>query len=508
MFTDTAMFTDTTKPALPLRNPLLLKLLAIIGVGTVVLFLFLDNLTRHTEDQMSFIESQYQQQMLDYGAEAERIYYQEGEQRLQHWITNLQKQEDTWAAIVNPDLIPLAGTHIDEGYLQRFALGRDVRWKIHLYFTTNPTIEVPFSTGEARFIMQLPQRMRPGAYLPYMALVLQIALPLLILCLMAYIIYRHVMAPLQRLEQATRRFSQGQLDVRASSNLGNRNDELTVLAKTFDHMAERTSELITTQRQMLSDLSHELRTPLARMDMAVDGLEAGFDRKQAVTRLRHETSTMRSLVEDVLTLAWLSNENPRLQQDDFDLTELLEVICEDARFEFPQHLLTTQLPDEAPLYNSSQRALGQAVENIIRNALSHTPPGLRVELSLRPTDDHYQIQVRDQGPGVPATYLTDIFRPFFQLDKSRTNTSDSGHPPYADQHRGRGGFGLGLALAKRQIEAAGGAIVAQNSKVADSQNTTPEPLIPHGLEITITLPLKGSNTSEHPAKSSSDRADH
>lgn len=473
------------------HNPLLLKLLAIIGVGTVLLFLFVDNLTRHTENQMSFIDPQYQQQILQYGAEAERIYYEEGDASLLRWINDLQAKEDTWAAVVTPELTALAGTHIHEDYLQRFNLGRDVHWKIHLYFVNNPTMEVPFSNGETRFIMQLPQRMRPGALLPLTVLILQIALPLTLLCLLAYVIYRHVMAPLQRLEQATRRFSQGQLDVRASSDLGNRHDELTALATTFDHMAERTSELITTQRQMLSDLSHELRTPLARMDMAIDGLEAGFDRGSAVTRLRHETSAMRSLVEDALTLAWLSNESPRLQKDSFDLTELLTVICDDARFEFPQHQLTSKLPTEAPICNSSQRAIGQAIENIIRNALNHTPAGLTVELSLISCDDHYQIQVRDQGPGVPDVYLNDIFKPFFQLDKSRTEKTTLGHSAPKEQHQTHRGFGLGLALAKRQIEAVGGTILARNITAAPEDHPSDDSLVqtsPLGLEITITIP--------------------
>ena len=70
---------------------------------------------------------------------------------------------------------------------------------------------------------------------------------------------------------------------------------------------------------MLADLSHELRTPLARIDMAIDFVEQDINREQALSRLRYEASTMRELVEDTLTFAWLNTESPQLNSDDFDL---------------------------------------------------------------------------------------------------------------------------------------------------------------------------------------------
>lgn len=458
-----------------MNRRLLLKLLVTIAVGTVLLFWAIDWLTRQTEAQMSFLAEPHQQQLLAYGREAERLYLAGDEAELERWINEIQQKEQTWAAVVRWQLNPQANSTLMKLFVDEFTLGRGVSWKIHLDFDYNPVMDVGFSDPQVRFLIKLPQRMRPGVYLPFANLLLQVALPFVLLCLLTLLLYHHVMKPLRKLESATHQFSQGRLDVRIRPDFGSREDELTALAGTFDQMAERTSRLIHKQRQMLSDLSHELRTPLARIDTALDCLEQGIDPEQAKLRLRNDSANMRKLVEDALTLAWLKNENPRLTNEDFDLAELLEVICEDARFEYPQHQLLTEMPRQAPITASSQQALGQALENVIRNALSHTPADGQVRVSLTQARQRYQILIEDQGPGVPEQMLKTIFKPFFRVDKARSEQRVS-----ATNTLERGGFGLGLALARRQVDAVGGSIWAENLGSSPEQ--------PKGLRICLELP--------------------
>lgn len=441
-----------------MKNQLFWRLCTIIAFGTVLLFWAIDWLTNRTETSMSFIAKEYQLQLLEYGKQAERIMTQEGNEALAVWLQELQQKEQTWAAVVTSKITPFADTTLSSGFVDRFRLGRDVEWKIHLYFQENPTMEVPFTDENTHFLIQLPNRMRPGAFVAYVNLLLQIALPLVLLCILSFVLYQHVMAPLRKLEKVTKEFSEGKLDVRVNSSLHDRNDELTHLAVTFDQMAERISKLIYGQRRLLADLSHELRTPLTRIDMAIDFVEQKISPEQALERLRYEASTMRSLVEDSLTLAWLDTESPRLKTDDFDLVELIQVICEDARFEYPDRILTTQLPEHGPITQSGQLALGQAIENIIRNGLRYTPCKSEVEVSLSCVEKGYRLVIKDQGPGVSEDMLSDIFKPFFRVDKARAaesplrNTSNSS------------GFGLGLALAHRQVAAVGGTIKAVNHR--------------------------------------------
>ncbi len=485
-----------------MKNNLFWRLCWIIAGGTVVLFWVVDILTNQAELQMSFIEERYQQQMVDYAAEAERIYLSGDNAALSAYLKDIQERENTWAAVVLSEVTPVADSYLSKEFIRGYALGRSVKWKIHLYFKENPIMEVPIVDERTHFLIQLPPRMRPGGMLPYTYHLLQIGLPFALLCGLALILYRHIMTPLKSLEKATRQFSQGKLDVRVRECLGNREDELTALAETFDQMAERTGSLIITQRQLLGDLSHELRTPLARMDMAVDGIEQGLPKQQALARLRQESVNMRELVEDALTLAWLNTETPTLNTDDFDLVELVQVICEDARFEYPNRCLVTELPIEAPIEKSSQRALGQALENVIRNGLKHTPDKADLKVSLVDSAEGYRLEIRDQGEGVPEAMLGNIFKPFFQLNESRTHQRSAADVAESDQETPltkRGGFGLGLALAQRQVAAIGGKIRAENycyciqtNTYINQQKSTESAAIEEkhisGLRILIDLP--------------------
>ena len=172
---------------------------------------------------------------------------------------------------------------------------------------------------------------------------------------------------------------------------------------------------------------------------------------------------MRRLVEDALTLSWLETERPMLRDETLDLTDLLDSILDDARFEYPDRQIETQLPAEAELVGSCHRALGQAVENIVRNALDHTPSGKKVWVQLQAEAESYRLDIIDQGPGVPPQWLERIFQPFERV---------SGDRP---------GFGLGLALAERQIGAIGGRLAATNHEHG-------------GLCMTIWLPCTGDTT--------------
>lgn len=445
-----------------MKRRLLWKMSAVIVACTVVLFWFIHIMVTQTEQQMSFIDENHKQKLLDYASQDEQLFKQGDEAALAQWLETIQQQENTWVAVVQSQLNPLAGSVLSPQFKEGFRLGRDVDWKIHLYFKENPIMDVTFADKHTHFLITLPQRMRPGAYWWQASLLLQIALPMILMTLLSVIIYRHVVSPLRQLESATREFSEGNFDVRVKNCLGRRDDEITALAETFDSMAERIGQLIENQRHLTSDLSHELRTPLTRVELALDWAEKDASDSEPLKRIREDCQQMRDMVEDTLSLAWLENEQPQLQSDELDLTDLIDSIVEDARFEFPKHKVEVDLPEYAPLTRSSDRALGHAIENVIRNALTHTPEGGQVSVRLRSDSDSYQIHIDDEGPGVASKYLDDIFKPFFRLGR-------------ASRHQYHG-FGVGLSLAKRQVRAVGGELTATNRDKI-------------GLRMTISLPL-------------------
>lgn len=449
-----------------MNRRLLWKLCLVIATGTVALFYIINVLTSRAEEGMSMIAPEDRAELRAWGHEAERLYLSGDKDSLRQWLEDLQTTEHTWAGVIESELRAVSGTELTERFYEAFTLGRNVDWKIHLYFEDNPIIEFRFADRHTHFVILLPERMRPGVYWGYANVALQIILPMILLTILSIILYRHIMNPLRELERAARAFSHGNLAARVRQQLGNRSDELSELAATFDQMADRTGELIVSQRQLIADLSHELRTPLTRLDIALDNMQK--DRSDdSIERIQRESRQIRRLVEDTLTLAWLDNERPELQQETLDLVDLLDVLCEDAQFEFPDRHLQRQLPDSAEIHNSSHRALGQALENIIRNGLWVTPPGGQVSVGLAREGEQYRIHIRDQGPGVPEACLERIFEPFFRVDGALGSAFDAA----------RSGFGLGLALARRQLRAVGGSVCATN-------------LGGGGLQMLITLPRR------------------
>lgn len=424
------------------------KLCLILATGVVALFYLLNLLISHTEDDMSFIAVENRAAITAWGKQAESIYLTGDTVALEQFLENLQETEDTWAAIASYEVKHIAGNPLKEKFYTAYNLGRSVDWKIHLYFSLNPVMEVPFSDTSVSFLIRLPDRMRPGSYLKYTEVVVQIIIPTILLIFLSYLLYRYIMKPLSQLQTATRQFSKGNFDVRAKKLMGNRRDEFSELAVTFDQMATQIGEQIINQRQLIADLSHELRTPLTRLDIALDEVKQLNGSSQNVKRINRESKQIRKLVEDALTFAWLDNEKPTLQQESVELIDLLDVLVMDAEFEFPDRIIDCHFPNSALIQNSSHRAAGQALENILRNALRYTPPGKKVVISIEESVNDYTVYINDQGPGVPSEYLELIFRPFFRIDKSREANSDS--------------FGLGLALAQRQLFAIRTTIKATN----------------------------------------------
>ncbi len=444
-----------------MKRQFLWKSCLIIATGLVAFFYILSVLTLKTEEGMSFIAKSDRQQLKAWAKTAEALYLSGDKLALNQWITELKQKESTRVSIASFNIENIAGENINVDTVEAYHFGRNVDWKIHLYFEQNPIMELPFSKAKGSFLIKLPDRMRPGEYWLTTKIVLQIILPMTILIILSTWLYRHIITPLHQLEKATSAFSKGNFDVRVKKLLGNRNDELAHLAATFDQMASQIGELIASQRQLISDLSHELRTPLTRLDIAVNNFEMD-NSHQHLERISRESVYIRKLVEDTLTLAWLDNEKPIIQRENVDLVDLLDVVIDDAKFEFSNRELILETPNNAIISNSSHQALCPALENIIRNALRHTPVGKKVTVKLIKQNNNYCIEVIDQGPGIATQYLDKIFRPFFRVENSREAGNES--------------FGLGLALAKRLLNSVRANISAENHHAG-------------GLMVLITIPI-------------------
>ena len=225
-------------------------------------------------------------------------------------------------------------------------------------------------------------------------------------------------------------------------------DETDALARDFNSMADEIEQRIQAQRQLLRDVSHELRSPLARMRVALAlAMDSASGEKGYLERMDKETTRLEELISQLL-----SSQQQAVELDvHIDLVALLQSLCQDASFEGnadgKQVALQTTL-SEAVVASSGDLLL-KSFDNIIRNALHHSPAGTTVTVRLYREAEHFRVDIADRGPGVDEDDLERIFEEFYRVDSARS--------------REAGGYGLGLAIARRAIAQHGGSLQASNT---------------------------------------------
>jgi len=270
-----------------------------------------------------------------------------------------------------------------------------------------------------------------------------------------YPLSRSITRPLEHLTGAAEAFGRGDLSRRSGINAS---DEVGRLAHSFDEMAGRIERARRAEKELLANVSHELRTPLARLTVALEMIEppqgeAGDAVRKRLAGLGEEITELNNLVADVLTQSRLELAELPLTKRRVVVRALFERCRERAQALSPEPILV-----EAPeglAVQADEALLKRVIDNLIDNARKYASgPEQPVSLAARADEGALVLTVSDRGPGFPPEDLTHVFDPFFR-------GSNAG---------GRaGGYGLGLALAKRVAEAHGGTIAARNLDAGGAQ---------------------------------------
>ena len=271
----------------------------------------------------------------------------------------------------------------------------------------------------------------------------------------------HITRPLGKLRQATSDIAEGRLKTRVKPAIGRRHDEIALLGEDFDRMAEQIERLVTAQRNLLGDVSHELRSPLARLIVALSLLKQapGEEAGEYQNRIGIEADRLDKLIGQLLTLTRIDSGVDANLRETFDLANLVQEVVVDGDFEArAQNRSVRFSAAESFSMSGVAEMMRSAIENVVRNAVRHTPPGTQVEVTIERHQPFALLRVRDHGPGVPDAMLKDIFLPFHR-EKPDGN-----------------GAGLGLAIADRVVRLHNGSIEAYNAREG-------------GLVIDINLPL-------------------
>jgi signal transduction histidine kinase len=275
--------------------------------------------------------------------------------------------------------------------------------------------------------------------------------------------------PIIKLRNAARQFADGNLKIRVGKSIVHRDDEISELAKDFDHMADRIESLLISQKNLLRDISHELRSPLARLNLALElsRKKSSSEAGESLDRIEKEAVKLNELIGLILVLNRFESESALKEKITVDLSDLIIEITDDADFEAKsRNSLVKIIENETCVISGNREYLHRAIENIVRNAVLYTGENSSVEVSLskiiKNGADFALIKIRDYGTGVPEEEISHIFEPFYRVGDDRDRQS--------------GGVGVGLAITEAAVKLHGGTVKASN---ADGG----------GLLVELSLPL-------------------
>jgi len=268
----------------------------------------------------------------------------------------------------------------------------------------------------------------------------------------SYLLASAISSPVRKLRGATVSLADGDLEVRVADSLGNRRDELGLLGRDFDSMATKLQGAAKRQTELSRNISHELRSPLARIRVAVELARNKAGELSEFSRLDDEAERLDSLIGQILSYTKLETNTDR-KFDVIDLAEIVGEVVENVNYECKADAVKGVKVTADDVQTIEVRghpdALISAIENVVRNAVRHSPPNSEVHIAIERAENDITISVSDTGTGVGDEDLPRIFEPFYRTRES----SESGNLD---------GTGLGLAIARRAINLHGGQISARN----------------------------------------------
>lgn len=264
---------------------------------------------------------------------------------------------------------------------------------------------------------------------------------LVIAAIVGWFLARHSLSPVMLMAERARRIGIENLGGRLP--VANPHDELGRLAGTFNELLGRLQSSFAQQRQLMADASHELRTPVATTRTAVTvALQIPHrtedDYRETLQIIEQQTERLSRLVDDMFILARADAGNYPVQRGPMYLDEIVDEVARAARILANRKGVSIEVTvDEDAPYNGDEELIRRMLVNLLDNSIRHTTDGSTVSVSLLQKGAHYDITVRDNGPGIPAEAQPHIFERFYRSERARGRSpSDSG------------GAGLGLAIAQ------------------------------------------------------------
>ena len=267
---------------------------------------------------------------------------------------------------------------------------------------------------------------------------------------------RNITRPLARMTLAAEEIAKGRFEVSIHEP---RADEIGRLARAVNHMTSRLFAFVKGQKRFLGDVAHELGSPIARIQFGLGALEQrikGENRKRVVDIIE-DVDHLSKLVNELLAFSRAEINTKAVKLETMGLLPVVQAAVK--REVTPAVRVIIRVNPKLRVLASSE-LLTRALANLLRNAVKYAGDAGPIIISAEKRKDEVDLEVRDNGLGVSADLLDQLFEPFFRPEPSRDRDS--------------GGVGLGLAIVKTCVESCKGTVSAGNLK-------------PNGFAVTITL---------------------
>jgi two-component system sensor histidine kinase KdpD len=234
------------------------------------------------------------------------------------------------------------------------------------------------------------------------------------------------------------------------------------------HEAERANEIKT---QFLAMISHELRTPLTSIKgftttlLANDVTWEADEQRDFIQTIEQEANRLQELIDHLLDLSRLEAGMLPIELNPHALQEIIDDALPQFHVLTSGHIFNTYLPDNLPPIFADAKRIAQVLVNLVRNASTYTPKGTEINISASVRGSFVQINVADQGPGIPLAERKRVFQAFHRGTHEENGTVK--------------GAGLGLAICKGLVEAHGGRIWVKKKNSPGTTVSFTLPLVPY-----------------------------
>jgi signal transduction histidine kinase len=275
-----------------------------------------------------------------------------------------------------------------------------------------------------------------------------------------FFLSRGMTSPVREMVAATEAMARGDFSHRITASS---HDEIGTLARSFNEMAAELAETDRVRRDLVANVSHELRTPITALQAVLENIVDGVaepDRQTMETMLA-QVERLGRLVQQLLDLSRLESGTLVLDRRQFEIEPMLDLALRETRLHAGDITLSVEIEPRPFSIEADDERLHQVVANLVANAVRHSPPDGHVLVRAIALADGAQLEVVDDGPGIPAEEATRVFERFYRADSARSSRD--------------GGSGLGLAIAQWIVELHGGDIRVENNE-------------PHGCRMVVRIP--------------------